>query len=130
MPLGPGAQLGRGHGLLVGRGVVLGAPGLGQAGMLGADAGVVEPGGNGVRLGDLAVLVLQEGRQGAVQHAETAVRHRRPARGLNADQPGRGGDEAGECPGRIRPAAHARDDDVPARPPRAVPRTGRAPRRR
>ena len=31
------------------------------------------------RLGDLAVLVLQEGRQGAVQHAGAAVRHRRPA---------------------------------------------------
>ena len=48
---------------------VLGAAGVVQPGVLGADGGVVEAGGDGVRQRDLAVVVLQHVAVGAVQHA-------------------------------------------------------------
>ena len=80
--------------LVVGRGVVLGAARGGERGVLRADARVVEAGADRVRLEDLAVLVLEEQRPGAVQHAGDAAGHRRavlarleaePAR-LDADE--------------------------------------------
>ena len=40
--------------------------------MLGADARIVEPGGDRVRLGDLAVVVAEHVRARAVQHADAA----------------------------------------------------------
>src|SRR2546427_2801936 len=46
--------------LLVGDAHVLGPAQFLQPGVLGADAGVVEAGADAVRLGDLAVLVLQD----------------------------------------------------------------------
>ena len=44
-----------------------------QPGMFGADAGVVQPGADAVRLGDLAVIVLQQVGAVAVQHAGSAA---------------------------------------------------------
>src|SRR5258708_3336466 len=44
---------------LIGDGGVFGAALIGEPGVLGADGGIVEAGGNGMRRGDLAVFVLQ-----------------------------------------------------------------------
>ena len=67
-------------------------PDAASVGVLGPDARVVEPGADRVRLEDLAVLVLEEQRAGAVQHARarpgsatrracpTRARGRRPRR--------------------------------------------------
>ncbi len=63
--------------------------------MLGAGAGIVEPGGDRVGLEDLPVLVLHDRRVGAVQDAAAAAERERGAvaagldpvaRGLHADQ--------------------------------------------
>ncbi len=61
------------EGLLVGHGDVLGAAGLLVEGVLRADAGVVEAGGDGVRLPHLASVVLEEVGVGAVEDAGPAV---------------------------------------------------------
>ena len=61
----------------------------------GPDAGIVEPGGDRMRLDDLAVLVLQQIGAVAVQHAGLAGGQRRRVlaalepvpRGFDADQP-------------------------------------------
>ncbi len=80
--------------------------------MLRTDAGVVQAGRDGVRLLDLAVLVLHE----VAAHAVDDARHAPPDGGaagwFGAHQPGAGVDEAGEQPGRVGPAADAGDDDV------------------
>ena len=100
--------------------VVLGPARARRGRVLGADARVVEPGADRVRLEHLAVLVLQEQRAHAVHDAGHAAAHRRavvtrlepePA-GFDADEPRVGVDEAGEGPDRVRAAADARDDDV------------------
>ena len=88
--------------------------------VLRAHARVVEPGADRVRLEDLAVLVLEEERASAVQHARHAPAHRRAvlarlepeAAGLDADEVGGGVDEPGERAHRVRAAADARDDEV------------------
>ena len=86
--------------------------------MLRSDARVVEPGGYRVRFEDLAVLVLHEVALHAVHDAGDAVADGGAARRLDADEVGRGVDEAGEEPDRVRPTADAGDDDVgiPAEP--------------
>ncbi len=61
--------------LMVGAGHVFDALDLVQPGVLGADARVVEAGGNRMRVGDLAVFVLQEEGAVAVQHARGAAGH-------------------------------------------------------
>jgi len=44
---------------LIRNGGVLGAALLGEPGVLGADGGIVEAGGDGMRLGDLSVFVCR-----------------------------------------------------------------------
>ena len=55
------------EGFGIGGGGVLGAAGIVQRRVLRADGGVVEAGGDGVREGDLAVVVLQNVGVGALQ---------------------------------------------------------------
>src|SRR5208283_2474002 len=83
---------------------------------LGTHAGIVEAGADRVGLGDLAVVVLQEVGERAVQHARLAPRHRRavlsarePVAGsLDAIEPHRAlADEAMEGADRVRAAADA-----------------------
>ena len=64
----------RGERLGVGDRLVARAAGVAQVRVLGAGAGVVEPGRDRVRLEDLAVLVLHDRRVGAVQDAAAARR--------------------------------------------------------
>ena len=118
--LGPGQQLEPGDRLVVGGRVVLGPPGGGQRGVLRADARVVEAGAHRVGLEDLAVLVLEEQRPGAVQHPGDAAGHRRAVAarleaqspGLDADEPSRCVEEPGEGADGVRPAADAGHHDV------------------
>ena len=70
---------------LVGDGDVAGAARVAQPGVLGAGAGVVEPGRDRVRLEDLAVLVLHDRREGAVQHAGAAADGERRAVAAGVD---------------------------------------------
>ena len=53
---------------------VLGAAGVAQERVLGTDARIVEPGGDRVGVRDLAVLVREDRRARAVQHARAAAR--------------------------------------------------------
>ena len=69
------ALLERLHGFVVGDRHVLDAADLVQPGVLGADAGVVEAGGDRVGVGDLPVGVLQQVGAVAVQHARGAAGH-------------------------------------------------------
>src|SRR5260370_10828859 len=87
--LEPGAELERGHGVLVVDGDVVHALEIAQEGMLRTDAGIVEPGRDRVCVEDLAVAVLQEVRVGAMQHAR-APGHQR-GRVLPAPDPRAGG---------------------------------------
>ena len=68
-------QLESGDGFVVGREHVLGASVGVQRGVLGADAGIVEPGADRVRLADLALFVLEEERARAVEDAGHAAAH-------------------------------------------------------
>ena len=61
------------EGLVVGDGGVLDAAGVFPVGVFGADAGVVQAGGDGVDVGGLAVFVLQDVGEGAVEDAGAAV---------------------------------------------------------
>ena len=96
-------------------------PAVAQVGVLGADARVVEAGRDRVRLQDLPLLVLEHGRQRAVQHParprgqrrRVAARLEPLARRLDPDERDLGVvHEAGEGPDRVRAAAHARDHAV------------------
>ena len=78
-----------GERFVVGAGDVLGAAGVAQKRVLRADAGVVEAGGDRVRVEDLAVVVGEQRRARAVQDARAAGAERRGAGGLDADQPRR-----------------------------------------
>ena len=119
-PLGDRQELEAGDGLVVGGVHVLGPARGRELRVLGADARVVEPGADRVRLEDLAVFVLQEQRTGPVQHAGHAPAHRRAvltrlqpvAARLHADQPRRRVEETGERADRVRASADARDDEV------------------
>ena len=133
--LGPGQQAHALERLVVGRAQDLQATGLVQRRELRPDARVVEPGRDRVGLRHLAVLVLQQVRARAVQHAGGATGQRRgmPAgqplpRGLDADEARvRLADEAGQQADGVRAAADAGHGDVrqaafdrrgPARRPR------------
>ena len=61
------------EGLFVGDGAVLGQALVVEVGVLGADAGVVEAGGDRVADGDLAVVVLQQVRLVAVEDTDLAA---------------------------------------------------------
>ena len=86
-----------------------------QQRMLGSDAGVVEAGGDGMRLLHLAVRVLQDHGVGALQHAGRAGRERRGvlpqpvagAAGLHADELDVVREQRMKEPDRIRAAADA-----------------------
>ena len=67
--LGPAQPMERDERIGVGDPDVFGPADVLQVGMLGTDARVVEPGRDRMRLGDLAVLVLQQVGAVAVQHA-------------------------------------------------------------
>ena len=104
---------------------VLGAARSCSAGMLGADGGVVESGGDGVRQRDLSVLVLQHVGVGSLQHPGAAAFEARrvlaervaAAAGLDADQLHlRVLDELVERADGVRSAAHAGDDRGGQRP--------------
>ena len=108
--------------LTVGDRHVAGAAAVAQPGVLGAGAGVVQAGRDRVRLEDLAVLVLHDRRERAVQHTGQARGGQRRAvpAGLDAlagrldpDQPDLGViHERLEHADRVRAAAHARDHTV------------------
>ena len=92
-----------------------------SCGVLGADARVVEAGADRVRLEDLAVLVLEEERPRAVQHARARPGSpTRRAGPISSPRPPAstptsarvGVEEAGERADRVRAAADARDDEV------------------
>jgi hypothetical protein len=81
--------------------------------VFGADAGVVEPSGDGVRVEDLSVVVGEYGRAGAMQDAGAAGGQARRAGGLDPDQPDVTVlEEAGEDPDGIGAPADARYDGV------------------
>jgi hypothetical protein len=110
--LRPGEPHGRRDRFRVGDRDVAGAPQIPQVRMLGADAGVVQPGRDRVRLLDLPVLVLEEQRLEAVQYADLAVRGAGTAFGLDADElRGRVG-EAREGARRVAAPADAGDDVI------------------
>ena len=109
----------------VGYGGVLGAFLVVQPGVLGADHGVIQAGGNGVGERDLAVAVLQHVAVGALQDAgRSAAKTRRvfahgvaAAAGFDADQLHRAiGQEGVEDADGVRAAAHAGEDGVRQRP--------------
>src|SRR5207302_1132010 len=86
----------------------------------GADARIIEAGGNGVNRGGLAVVVLQHIAVAAVQDAGRAETERGgvvakfagPATGLDADQFDLAiFDEREKHAARVAAAAHAGDDD-------------------
>ena len=119
--LGLGQQREGLHGLGVGDGLVVRPAGRGQVGVLGADARVVQAGGDRVRLLGLAVGVLQHEGAHAVQHAHLAGGDGRGvpaglqavAAGLEAVQGDVGvGDEVGEDAEGVRAAADAGRDGV------------------
>src|SRR3546814_12164658 len=66
---GPAAELEGVERLLVGDGDIFDAAALVEPAMFGADAGIIEPGRDRMRLGDLAVVVLEEIGAVAVEHA-------------------------------------------------------------
>ncbi len=120
-PLGAGRRLHRGDGLAVGRGGDLDPAALGERGQLRADPRVVEAGRGRVRLGHLAVGVLEHQRTRAVEDAGRAAEDRRGmAPGLDAvagrlddRQPDRRlADEPGEQPDGVRAATDAGDGEI------------------
>ena len=88
-PLQPRGQCERVERLGVGDRDVAGAAAVAQPGVLGAAARVVEPGRDRVRLEDLAVLVLHDRREGAVQDAGRARRRSAARRGARSRSPRR-----------------------------------------
>ena len=68
---------------------VTGPAAFGEVGVFGPDARVVEARRDGVRLFDLTVIVLEQERSHAVQHAGLAETNSRAARRLDANELGR-----------------------------------------
>ena len=92
---------------------ILRPSGVAQERVLRTDARIVESGRDRVGIGDLAVVVGEDGRARAVEDARTAAAKRGGAGGLDAHEPHVGVvDEPGEHPDRIRTAADARHDDL------------------
>src|SRR5690606_15143304 len=92
---GAGELVERSQRLLVGDADVLGAAGVLEEGMLGADARVVQAGRYRMRLGDLAVVVADHVGAVAVQHAHATGRERgRVAAGVDTVARRLGADDA------------------------------------
>ncbi len=113
---GPGQPHGRLQGLFIGSRNILRPTRVMQGRMLRPDGGVVQAGGDRVGQRDLASIVLQEVRVGALQHAGAsaveaggvAAQRRATAARLDADQPDtRLIDKVIERANRIGPATHA-----------------------
>src|SRR6266540_844750 len=104
--------------LVVGRRHVVGSAFRCERGVLRPDARVVEPRADGVRLADLPVLVLEEQRARAVQHARDTASDRCPvapglepeSTRLDPDQACIGVDEACERADCVRATTDTRDD--------------------
>src|SRR5579875_626966 len=81
--LGFAEQVKRREGFVIGDAHILGTAGVLQERVLGADAGIVETRRDRMRFGDLAVVIAENVRAVAVQHAGAACRKRGcvPARG-------------------------------------------------
>ena len=111
-------------------GHVLGAARVAQERVLGADARVVEAGGDRVSVRDLAVVVGEDRRAGAVEDVRAACAEAGRAGGLDADQ------SDVRRPRRSRRTCRSRSSRPRRRRqprPEAAPRprgSGRAPRRR
>ncbi len=104
---------------------------VGEVGVLGADARVVEPGRHRLRFEHLTPLVLQQVAERTVHDAGDAVADGGAAGRLDADEL----DmvelrEAAEDAGRVGPAADAGGDDVGIARRRAATGTAHGPRRR
>ena len=98
--------------LVVGRAEILRAAGVAQVGVLGADAGVVEPGGDRMCVRDLAVVLGEDRRAGAVQDSwRPEPSDAAPAASTPTSAPPRR-DEPVEDPDRVRAAADARDHGI------------------
>src|ERR671916_2451461 len=76
--LEPGTQGKSSERLLVGDARVLDQPLVLEVGVLGTDGGIVEAGGDRVRLSDLALFGLEDVAQGTVQHAGAPAGERGP----------------------------------------------------
>ena len=76
-------------------------------GVLGSDAGVVETGRDGVRLFDLAELVLEDQRTHSVQHPRRSASDGRSPGRFDAEEPGRGIGKAREDARGVRAAPDA-----------------------
>ena len=86
--------------------------------MLGADARVVEAGGDGVGFGDLAVLVLEQERLPAVDRPRDAPADGGPAFRLDSDEAGAVSAKPAKVPAALDPP-----------PTQATTRSGSAPSR-
>ena len=115
--LGAAQQLESGDGLVVGGGDVLDATRIPQEGVLRTDPRVIQPGGDGVHLRRVAVLVLQQQRAHAVQRPRGAEGDRRGVLTGHTEVAARWFDtehlhrlvlqESGEQPQGIRSAANS-----------------------
>src|SRR3712207_5501504 len=109
------------QGFLVGYARVLDQTFVLEVGVLGTDGGIIQAGGDRVRLPDLALLGLEDVAQVAVQHAGSPTGERGPVLprleaspgGLHAHQTHTGApDERVEGTDGVRAAAHAGDHGV------------------
>src|SRR5262249_53314953 len=82
--LGSREILERGERLVVGGHAVLRPAGVAEDGVFGPDTGIVEPGGDRVRVFDLAVLVGEYGGARAVKNRGAAAAERRRSSGLDS----------------------------------------------
>ena len=111
--LGAAEELERVEHLGVGDRVVLGPLDLGEVGVLGSEAGVVETGRDRLGLEHLPHLVLHEVRLHPVHDRRDAVPGRGAAGGLGADQADRRVvGESGEQAGGVRATTDAGDGDI------------------
>src|SRR4051794_7029549 len=106
--------------LVVSDGRIQGPTAVPQMGVLGADARVVQTGGDRVRLEDLAVLISEHRRHRSVEDPEAPGAERGSVApgleplppGLDPDELDRVVEERGEEADGVRPTAHARDDPL------------------
>ena len=130
-PLGAAQQLEGVEHLVVGDRLVAGPTDVGEVGVLGPDARVVEAGGDRLGLLHLADVVLHEVAEHPVHDARHAVADGGAAGRLDADQLDvRQLGEPGEDAGGVRAAADAGDDDVGVVAVEQRPALLPAPRRR
>ena len=109
------------QGFVVADADVIDAAGVFPEAVFGADAGIIESGGNGMNVGGLAVVVGEDVAEATVEYAGLAGRERSgvfarrgaAAAGLDADEAnGFVGEKGMKDPGGVAAAADAGDDDV------------------